>query len=70
MSNLTMKQKVILGIVIGVMLIVVGIYGYVSLNNDEEELDITFMENSEMVIQENDDSIDKGAEGDENLVVR
>lgn len=36
MNNLTLKQKIILGIVIGAMLIVIGIYGYTTLNNDEE----------------------------------
>lgn len=36
MSNLTLKQKIILGIIISLMLIVIGIYGYISLNNDEE----------------------------------
>lgn len=36
MNNLTLKQKIILGIIIGVMLIVIGIYGYTTLNNDEE----------------------------------
>lgn len=36
MNNLTLKQKIILGIIIGVMLIVIGIYGYTTLNNGEE----------------------------------
>ena len=36
MNNLTLKQKIILGIIIGVMLIVIGIYGYTTLNHGEE----------------------------------
>ena len=36
MNNLTLKQKIILGIVIGAMLIVIGIYGYTTLKDDEE----------------------------------
>ena len=47
MSSLTVKQKIILGIIIGLMLIVIGIYGYISLNQDEE-LDISEIANSEM----------------------
>lgn len=47
MSSLTVKQKIILGIIIGLMLIVIGIYGYISLNQDEE-LDISEITNSEM----------------------
>lgn len=36
MNNLTLKQKIILGIIIGVILIVIGIYGYTTLKDDEE----------------------------------
>ena len=36
MNNLTLKQKIILGIIIGAMLIVIGIYGYTTLNHGEE----------------------------------
>lgn len=36
MNNLTIKQKIIIGVIIGIMLIVIGIYGYVSLNNNED----------------------------------
>lgn len=35
MSNLTIKQKIILGVIVGIMVIVIGIYGYISLNADD-----------------------------------
>jgi len=54
MSNLTIKQKVILGGVVGVMLIVIGIYGYISLNSNEEELEFENMNSNESAHQEND----------------
>ena len=36
MSNLTMKQKVIIGIVIGVMVLIIGIYGYSMIGQEGE----------------------------------
>ena len=51
LQNLTMKQKIILGIVLGGMIVVIGIYGVMSLKT-EEELDITnLIENSELLDQ-------------------
>lgn len=53
MNNLTIKQKIIIGVIIGIMLIVIGIYGYVSLNNNEDntivdsDLSNLIQENSE-----------------------
>lgn len=40
MKNLTTKQKIILGIIFGIMIIVIGIYGYISLNTYDESLEI------------------------------
>lgn len=40
MNNLTMKQKIILGVVISIMLIVIGIYGYISMHQEGEEMDL------------------------------
>lgn len=51
MNNLTIKQKIIIGVIIGIMLIVIGIYGYVSLNNNEDNnIDDSDLSN---LIQEN-----------------
>ncbi len=47
MSNLTIKQKIILGVIIGIMLTVIGIYGYISLHS-EEEIDIGQMSSNEV----------------------
>ncbi len=44
MSNLTTKQKIILGIVVTIMLIIIGIYGYITLNKEENTEDL--IENS------------------------
>lgn len=45
MSNLTTKQKIILGIVVTIMLIIIGIYGYITLNK-EENAEEDLIENS------------------------
>lgn len=51
MNNLTIKQKIIIGVIVGIMLIVIGIYGYVSLNNNEDNnIDDSDLSN---LIQEN-----------------
>lgn len=52
MNNLTIKQKIILGIIIGIMLFVIGIYGYISLNTDDGvEIDVNNDKTSENEIQ-------------------
>lgn len=56
MSSLTIKQKIILGVIIGAMLIVIGIYGYISLN-EEKELDISEIINDEMIINNQEENI-------------
>ncbi len=55
MKNLNNKQKVILGFIILVMVAVIGIYGYIQLqNNDYENIDEGYVEdtNEEKNIQE------------------
>lgn len=74
MSNLTIKQKIILGVVIGGMLIVIGIYGYIALNNNEEELDINSLNESGIEKQEDkqEGNTEKNIEGENssNLNIR
>lgn len=45
MNNLTMKQKIILGVVISIMLIVIGVYGYISIHQEEMDLGSEYDEN-------------------------
>lgn len=55
MNNLNNKQKIILGFIILVMITVIGIYGYIQLqNNDYENIDEDYVEitNEEKNIQE------------------
>lgn len=40
MSNLTTKQKIILGGVVGVMITIIGIYGYSTLHDDGKFMDM------------------------------
>lgn len=47
MSNLTVKQKIILGVIVFAMLIVVGVYGFISLHQDEDNTDL----NIENIVQ-------------------
>lgn len=56
MSNLTTKQKVILGGVVGVMLIIIGIYGYSTLHDDGEFVDMegNAMMSSDKEAEDND----------------
>lgn len=65
MNNLTLKQKIILGIIIGVMLIVIGIYGYTTLNNGEElelsQLDLNAEINNQNINSE-EENIAKNSE--------
>lgn len=56
MNSLTMKQKIILGIIVGAMLIVIGVYGYISLNGDEGELDISGIVNNEIITNSQEES--------------
>ncbi len=56
MNNLTMKQKVIVGVVIGVMVLIIGIYGYSIIGQEDswEESALEMEENlqSEVLNQE------------------
>ncbi len=65
MNNLTLKQKIILGIIIGVMLIVIGIYGYTTLNHGEElelsQLDLNAEINNQNINSE-EENIAKNSE--------
>lgn len=65
MNNLTLKQKIILGIVIGAMLIVIGIYGYTTLKDDEEieltQLDLNAEINNQNINSE-EENIAKNSE--------
>lgn len=58
MNSLTMKQKIILGIIVGAMLIVIGVYGYISLNGDEGELDISGIVNNEIITNSQEENIE------------
>ena len=58
MNSLTMKQKIILGIIVGAMLIVIGVYGYISLNGDEGELDISGIVNNEIITNSKEENIE------------
>ena len=61
MSNLTVKQKIILGIVILAMLIVIGIYGYISLNSKEDTVDLG-LDESNNIEEENKENIGENIE--------
>ena len=65
MNNLTLKQKIILGIIIGAMLIVIGIYGYTTLNHGEElelsQLDLNAEINNQNINSE-EENIAKNSE--------
>lgn len=55
MSNLNNKQKIILGCIIFIMILVIGIYGYIQLQkNDYENIEEEYVENlnEELVIEE------------------
>lgn len=55
MSNLNNKQKIILGCIIFIMILVIGIYGYMQLQkNDYENIEEEYVENlnEELVIEE------------------
>ncbi len=67
MSNLTMKQKIILGVIIGVMLTVIGIYGYVSLHS-EEEVDIGQISSNEINVNNQTSSNNDAVSKDTNSV--
>lgn len=46
MSNLNNKQKIILGCIIFIMILVIGIYGYIQLQkNDYENIEEEYVEN-------------------------
>lgn len=63
MNNLTMKQKIILGVVISIMLIVIGVYGYISIHQ-EEEMDLGSEYDENVINGENNvvgkDNVSKG----------
>ncbi len=67
MSNLTMKQKIILGVIIGVMLTVIGIYGYVSLHS-EEKIDIGQISGNEINTNNQTSSNNEAVSKDTNSV--
>ena len=55
MSNLNNKQKIILGCIIFIMILVIGIYGYMQLQkNDYENIEEEYVENlnEDQVIEE------------------
>lgn len=67
MSNLTLKQKIILGVVVGLMLSVIGVYGYISLNQDEE-LDISELVSNNQAENQSTNAIQENVEiNSENL---
>lgn len=65
MSNLTIKQKIILGIIICIMLVVIGIYGYTTLNQDEE-LEISGIQENVIDIINMDENIQYLEENNQN----
>lgn len=66
MSSLTIKQKIILGVIICAMLIVIGIYGYISIN-EEEELDISEIINDEIMLNSQEENIDVANQNETNV---
>lgn len=64
MNNLTMKQKIILGVVISIMLIVIGVYGYISMHQEGEEMNLGSEYDENLINGENNvvskDSVSKG----------
>ena len=65
MSNLTIKQKIILGIIICIMLVVIGIYGYTTLNQDDE-LEISGIQENVIDISNMDENIQYLEENNQN----
>lgn len=67
MNNLTIKQKVIVGVVIGVMVLIIGIYGYSIIEKEDswEESDLEVEEHlqSEVINQE-----ENNIENSDNLI--
>ncbi len=51
MNNLTTKQKIILGIIISIMLIIIGIYGYITLNTQEDSVENSIIDNNQQLDQ-------------------
>lgn len=66
MNSLTIKQKIILGVIVGVMLIVIGIYGYTSLN-EEKELDISEIINDEIMPNSQEENIEIANKNETNI---
>ena len=52
MENLTTKQKIILVAIIFIMAIVIGIYGYISMQKEAEQTEI---ENNEILNEETEE---------------
>ncbi len=72
MSNLTTKQKIILGIIISIMLIIIGIYGYTTLNKEdtgEELIENSVLDNNEQLKEtiENEEQSKKQETKNENI---
>lgn len=67
MSNLTIKQKIILGVIIGGMLTVIGIYGYISLHS-EEKIDIGQISSNEINMNSQTSSSNDSASKDANNI--
>lgn len=65
MSNLTIKQKIILGVIICIMLVVIGIYGYTTLNQDDE-LEISGIEENVIDVNNIDENIQYLEEDNQN----
>ncbi len=66
MSNLTAKQKIIIGLVVFIMLIVIGIYGYMALNKNGEEIDLQNTENSNELQEGEETDEGENLEGEKN----
>lgn len=57
MENLTLKQKIILGVVLGIMIITIGIYVFFQFYSGESILELNNSGNIDELIQQKDNLI-------------
>lgn len=59
MEKLNFKQKIIIGILIAILVIGIGIYGFVTMQNEENSIDINDMIETENIEQNNSEQEEK-----------
>lgn len=59
MEKLNFKQKIIIGILIAILVIGIGIYGFVTMQNEENSIDINAMLEKENIEQNNSEQEEK-----------